>query len=56
MSIYIGSGVALCTPFTPEGNFNGNVYESLIDFQIKNGTAAIVSCGTTGEATTLTDD
>jgi len=56
MSIYVGSGVALCTPFDSNGKFNGNVYESLVDFQIKNGSAAIVSCGTTGEATTLTED
>jgi len=56
MSIFTGSGVALCTPFTNDGAFNGTVYESLIDFQVQNGTAAIVSCGTTGESSTLKSD
>jgi len=54
MSIFTGSGVAVSTPFNKAGEFNGAVYESFIDFQIQNGTAAIVSCGTTGEAVTLT--
>ena len=54
MAIFKGSGVALCTPFTPDGAFNPQEYEKLIDFQVKEGTAAIVSCGTTGEASTLT--
>lgn len=54
MSIFIGSGVALCTPFDKNGKFNGNVYEQLVAFHAKNGMAAIVSCGTTGEASTLT--
>lgn len=53
MSIYIGSGVALCTPFDNKGNFNGLAYENFIDFQVKEGTAALVSCGTTGESATL---
>ena len=56
MSIFIGSGVAVCTPFNKTGGFNGVVYESFIDFQIQKGTAAIVSCGTTGEAVTLGAD
>ena len=46
----------MCTPFTSTGNFNYMAYEKLINFQIKQGTDAIVSCGTTGEATTLTKD
>ena len=53
MSIFTGSGVALCTPFTKDNTFDGDVYERLITFQIRNGTAAIVSCGTTGEVPTL---
>jgi len=56
MTIYTGSGVALCTPFTKEGNFNGEAYEKFIDFQVQEGTAALVSCGTTGESTTLTSE
>jgi len=56
MSIYTGSGVAICTPFNKSGAFNGEVYESLINFHAKAGTAAIVACGTTGESTTLTTE
>jgi len=56
MSIYTGSGVALCTPFDKNGNFNGVAYENFIDFQVQQGTSALVSCGTTGEATTLSND
>jgi len=56
MSIFTGSGVALCTSFDKSGAFNGTVYEELIDFQVQKGTAAIVSCGTTGEAVTLNTD
>ncbi|MCL2839534.1 MAG: 4-hydroxy-tetrahydrodipicolinate synthase [Defluviitaleaceae bacterium] len=56
MSIYTGSGVAVCTPFDSTGAFNANVYESLIKFHVEKGTDAIVSCGTTGEASTLNGD
>jgi len=56
MSIFTGSGVAVCTPFDKEGKFNSQVYEKLIHFQINSGTDAIVACGTTGEATTLSKD
>jgi len=56
MSIFTGSGVAVCTPFDKTGNFDCAVYEKLINFQITSGTDAIVSCGTTGEATTLSKD
>ncbi|MCL2527806.1 MAG: 4-hydroxy-tetrahydrodipicolinate synthase [Defluviitaleaceae bacterium] len=56
MSIFTGSGVAVCTPFNKEGKFNPEAYEKLINFQIKSGTDAIVSCGTTGESPTLSND
>jgi len=56
MTVFTGSGVALCTPFDKDGAFASSVYDKMIDFQVKNGTAAIVSCGTTGEASTLTTD
>lgn len=56
MSIFIGSGVALCTPFTKEGKFNTSTYEKLVKFHVQEGTAAIVPCGTTGEPSTLTTD
>ena len=56
MSIFTGSGVAVCTPFDGAGKFNSASYEKLIDFQVREGTDAIIACGTTGEATTLTKD
>ena len=56
MSIFTGAGVAICTPFYEDGKFNQEVYGKLIDFQIKNGIDAIISCGTTGEASTLSND
>ena len=56
MSIFTGSGTAVATPFSKTGGFNCAAYERLIDFQVREGTDAIVACGTTGEATTLTKD
>ena len=56
MSVFTGSGVAVCTPFDKAGKFNCQAYEKLIHFQINSGTDAIVACGTTGEATTLSKD
>ena len=56
MSIYTGSGVAICTPFDETGAFNACAYEKLIRFHAEKGTDAIISCGTTGEAVTLAED
>lgn len=53
--IFEGSGVALVTPFSEEG-INYDVLEELIEFQIENGTDAIIICGTTGEPATMTED
>jgi len=55
MTIFTGSGAAVCTPFDGTNVFNEGAYEKFIDFQIKEGTDAIVSCGSTGEASTLGD-
>ena len=56
MAIFTGSAVALVTPFKPDGAVNFDSFAKLIDFQLKNGTDAFVICGTTGEASTLTDE
>lgn len=56
MSIFTGSGVAIVTPFNEDKSVNYNKLEELIDFQIDGGTDCIVICGTTGEASTLTDE
>lgn len=56
MSIFTGSGVAIVTPFTKDFKINYDEFAKLIEFQIANGTDAIIACGTTGEASTLTDE
>lgn len=53
--IFTGSGVAIVTPFTDKGTDYKKLSE-LIEYQIKEGTDAIVICGTTGEASTMYDD
>ena len=56
MALFTGSGVAIITPFDESGEINYTAFEELIEFQIKNKTDAIIVCGTTGEASALTDD
>ena len=53
--IFVGAGTAIITPMSG-GRIDYERYEKLIEFQIKNKIGAIVACGTTGEASTLTDD
>ena len=55
MSIFKGSGVAIITPFTDKG-VNYPKLKELIEWHIAEGTDAIVVCGTTGEATTMTEE
>lgn len=55
MSIFKGSAVALCTPFTQDG-VNYEELKKLLDFQIENKTDAILVCGTTGEPSTMTGE
>lgn len=54
MSIFTGAGVALITPMNEDGSVNYKKLEEVIEFQIANHTDAIIICGTTGEASTLT--
>ncbi len=54
--MFKGSGVALVTPFNQDLSINYNELEKLIHFQIENSTDAIIICGTTGEASTLSED
>ena len=56
MSIFIGSGVALVTPFERNGKINYKKLKELIEFQISNETDAIIICGTTGEGSTIEFD
>lgn len=53
--LFIGSAVAIVTPFTDKG-VDYQTLAELIEFQIKGGSDAIVVCGTTGEASTMPDD
>ena len=56
MSIFTGSGVAIVTPMNEDGTVNYTELKKLIEFQIENKTDAIIICGTTGEASTLSDE
>lgn len=53
--IFTGSGVALITPFKDDNSIDFDTLGSLVEFQIENGTDAIIACGTTGEAATMDD-
>ena len=54
--IFIGSGVAIVTPFDKDGKIDFETFKTLIDNQIINKTDAVIVCGTTGEGSTLTVD
>lgn len=56
MTLFKGSGVALVTPFDDNNNIDFDELGRLIDFQIENNTDAIIIVGTTGEASTMTDE
>ena len=56
MAIFEGAGVALVTPFQDNGEIDYNRLEELVEEQIAGGTDAIVACGTTGEASTMTHE
>lgn len=53
--LFVGSCVALITPFTQDG-VDFDKLEELIEWQIKEGTDAILICGTTGEESTMSDE
>ncbi|MCH5274625.1 MAG: 4-hydroxy-tetrahydrodipicolinate synthase [Lachnospiraceae bacterium] len=56
MSIFKGAGVAIVTPMKSNGEVNYESFAEMIEFQISNGTDAIIVCGTTGESSTLTHE
>lgn len=53
MAIFKGAGVAIVTPMNENLSVNYDKLEEIIDFQINNGTDAIIIAGTTGESSTL---
>lgn len=56
MSIFKGAGVAICTPFKADGSIDFDKFREQIEYQINNGTDAIIVCGTTGEASCLSHE
>lgn len=54
MSIFKGSGVAVVTPFNETG-VDYDKLKELLEWHIENKTDAIIVCGTTGEASTMTE-
>lgn len=50
--LFTGSGVAIVTPFNQE-TVDLEALRQLLDFQLQNGTDAVIVCGTTGEAATM---
>lgn len=54
MSLFKGSGVAIVTPFNDKG-VDLKKLEELLEWHIESGTDAIIICGTTGEASTMTE-
>lgn len=54
--MFSGSIPALVTPFDADGNFVEGVYRDFVEWQIAEGSSALVPCGTTGEAATLTKE
>lgn len=56
MAIFRGAGVAIVTPFSADGEIDYLALEQMIEDQIAGGTDAIIACGTTGEASTLSHE
>ena len=56
MALFEGAGVALVTPFKENGEVNYEKLEEIVEEQIAGGTDAIIACGTTGEASTMTHE
>ena len=56
MSVFKGAGVAITTPFTKDGQVDYDRFTEQIEYQIANKTDAIIVCGTTGEASTLSHE
>ena len=55
-TIFKGIATALITPFKPDGSIDFDAYGRIIDWQIESGIDALVSCGTSGENPTLSDE
>lgn len=56
MAVFTGAGVAIVTPFKDNGEVDYEKFAEMVEYQIENGTDAIIVCGTTGESSTLTHE
>lgn len=56
MALFRGAGVALVTSFHEDGSVNYEKLAELVEEQIAGGTDAIIACGTTGEAATMSEE
>jgi 4-hydroxy-tetrahydrodipicolinate synthase len=52
----MGCGTALVTPFRRDGSVDEPVLRALVNFQIEGGVSFLIPCGTTGEASTLSEE
>lgn len=55
-SKFLGTGVALVTPFNKDLSVNHDALANIVNFNIDNGVDYLVICGTTGESVTITKD
>ncbi len=55
-TLWDGTYTALVTPFTADGEIDHDSLCDLVDWQLQSGVEGIVPCGTTGEASTMTND
>ena len=56
MAIFTGAGVAIVTPFNEDETVNYEQLDKLLDYHCENDTDAIIICGTTGEAATMSEE
>lgn len=56
MAIFKGAGVAIITPMNADGSVNYEEFTKIVEQQIAGGSDAIIVCGTTGEASTLSHE
>ncbi|MFD1162466.1 4-hydroxy-tetrahydrodipicolinate synthase [Hwangdonia seohaensis] len=55
-SKFLGTGVALVTPFKTDLSIDHDALANIVNFNIENGTDYLVICGTTGESVTITKE
>ena len=55
-TVFTGAGVAIATPMNPDGSVNIPLYREFVEYQIQHGIDAIITCGTSGESSTLDTD